>query len=209
MKYGIKIENSSSYHPAGNLLAEGTIRRVKNAIGGKTIQDAMDEILALNLVPREGHTLSLFKAMHTIASPASGIPVPESKVRWLTNRDWIDKKIAVQLSPQTSHQCPSPECITQDRHKLTREENVVCLPPVPEEDRPRSITSRRLRNRDIATTFRDGSVCANQGNWTMWDNKLVYTNAFSLDIEDIYTDNQVQMAARRNPTSRPWTDQRI
>ena len=59
-KYGIHIENSASYHPGRNLLAEVTVKRVKTVIGGDTIENAMDEILALNLVPRPGHTLSPF-----------------------------------------------------------------------------------------------------------------------------------------------------
>ena len=45
---GIELITSSAYNPAGNLLAENGIRRVKRAIGHVKMEDAWDDIQALN-----------------------------------------------------------------------------------------------------------------------------------------------------------------
>ena len=48
-KLGIWQDMSSAYNPAGNKLAENTVKRIKKAIGNSKIEDATKEIAALNL----------------------------------------------------------------------------------------------------------------------------------------------------------------
>ena len=45
---GIELKTSSHYNPAGNLLAENGIRRIKRAIGSEKMEEAWDDIQALN-----------------------------------------------------------------------------------------------------------------------------------------------------------------
>ena len=45
---GITLKTSSAYNPAGKLLAENGIRRVKRAIGSEKMDDAWDDIQTLN-----------------------------------------------------------------------------------------------------------------------------------------------------------------
>ena len=85
-KYGIQIENSVAYYPAGNLLAERTIKRVKTELRSRTLEDAMDQILALNLAPRRGESLSPFESMHSIVSLVSGIPTSDKRLKFLTDK---------------------------------------------------------------------------------------------------------------------------
>ena len=44
----IKQDGSSAFHPAGNRLAENAVKRIKNAMGDKRIEDALPDICALN-----------------------------------------------------------------------------------------------------------------------------------------------------------------
>ena len=118
----LKSRTLRAKNPAGNLLAEKTIQRVKTAIGGKNIEDAMNDILALNLVPQKGQSLSPFESMHAISSPATGIPMSRENIRWLTNRDCINKKLNSDIT-FTQSKCPIPDGISKDQERFTQEEN--------------------------------------------------------------------------------------
>ena len=127
-QYGIKVENSAAYHPGGNLLAERTIGRVKTAMGSLTMKDAMDDILALNLVPRRDESLSPFESMHSLASPVSGIPISPERLKFLTDQTWLKKQEhnEAQIFDKKKPKCPDlTVCFGQDEHKYTRQENLL------------------------------------------------------------------------------------
>ena len=71
---GIDIITSSAYNPAGNLLAENGIRRVKRAIGRDKMEDAWDSIQALNYSsPYSNEIQSPFEAMYKFYPKQIGI----------------------------------------------------------------------------------------------------------------------------------------
>merc|ERR1712030_62534 len=71
---GIASITSSAYHPAGNLLAETGIRRVKRAIGREKMEDAWDHIQALNYSsPYSNEIRSPFEAMYKFSPKHTGI----------------------------------------------------------------------------------------------------------------------------------------
>ena len=75
---GIKTITSSAYNPAGNLLAENGIRRVKRAIGREKMEEAWDSIQALNYSsPYSNEIQSPFEAMYKFYPKQIGIPKPE------------------------------------------------------------------------------------------------------------------------------------
>ena len=88
-KYGIKIVTSSAYNPVGNLLAENGIRRVKRAIGRQTVEEAFDDIEALNhSSPYSNEIQSPFEAMFKFTPKPINIPRPE----FLRNGDTTARK---------------------------------------------------------------------------------------------------------------------
>ena len=81
---GITLKTSSAYNPAGNLLAENGIRRVKRAIGNKKMSDAWDDIQALNQSsPYSNEIQSPFEALYGFQPKVIGIPQPD----YLNNAD--------------------------------------------------------------------------------------------------------------------------
>lgn len=75
---GIKLVTSSAYNPTGNLLAENGIRRIKRAIGRETIEDAFDDIEALNhSSPYSNEIQSPFEAMYKFTPKPINLPRPE------------------------------------------------------------------------------------------------------------------------------------
>ena len=75
---GIDLITSSAYNPAGNLLAENGIRRVKRAIGREKIEDAWDDIQALNhSSPYSNEIQSPFEAIYKYTPKLIGIPKPD------------------------------------------------------------------------------------------------------------------------------------
>ena len=75
---GIEIKTSSAYNPAGNLMAENGIRRIKRAIGNEKFSDAWDDIQALNQSsPYSNEIQSPFEAMYGFQTTVFGIPKPE------------------------------------------------------------------------------------------------------------------------------------
>ena len=76
------------FHPAGNRLAENAVQRIKKAIGGRKIEDAMEDISALNHgQPYNNKTLTPYEALHGVISPLNGIPMPDTKETELVTRD--------------------------------------------------------------------------------------------------------------------------
>ena len=87
-KLGIWQDTSSAYNPAENRLAKNTVKRVKKAMGNRKIEDAMQDIIALNLSPPyNNQRLTPFEAMHGLVSPVNRIPMTESGEKEPVNRD--------------------------------------------------------------------------------------------------------------------------
>ena len=100
----IKQDASSAYHPAGNRLAENAVKRIKHAIGDKKIEDAKNEICALNNgVSYSNDRLTAFKALHGLASPVNGIPMTDKSFKELVQRKWVTDKVNAKENPLPTH----------------------------------------------------------------------------------------------------------
>ena len=112
-------DSLSAYHPAGNRLAENAVKRIKRAIGDKTIEDAMEDICALNNgIPYTNMRLSPFESLTGIVSPVNGIPMTEHSQKILVSRDWVTEKVNAKENPPPTH----PENNTtngEDNHPQT------------------------------------------------------------------------------------------
>merc|ERR1712148_68755 len=84
---------SSAYNPAGNLLAENNIRRVKRAIGRNRMEEAWTDIQTLNFSsPFSNKIQSPFEAMYKFYPKPIGIPKPdflriENKTQRINHRE--------------------------------------------------------------------------------------------------------------------------
>mgnify|MGYP003330675700 CR=1 FL=1 len=116
---GITLDTSSAYNPAGNLLAENGIRRVKRAIGHKKFKDAWAHIQALiQSSPYSRGTQSPIEAKYGFQKGIAGIPLPEfienGKLRKWTHK--INRKMATRGNSKKKTRQPT----TWSNHRTTR-----------------------------------------------------------------------------------------
>ena len=119
---GITSITSSAYNPAGNLLAENSIRRVKRAIGREKIEDAWEDIQALNYSsPYNNETRSPFEAMYKFYPKQIGIPKPDF-LRTENQTRRINHKAEKNID---KYGCDQWEERSFDRHKVTMKERLI------------------------------------------------------------------------------------
>ena len=122
-EYGIQTITSSAYNPAGNLLAENNIRRVKRAIGRNKMEKAWTDIQALNFSsPFSNKFQSPFEAMYKFYPKPIGIPKPDflrienktQRINYKNERN-VDYKYGCSKWNERSF----------DRDKLTMKERLI------------------------------------------------------------------------------------
>ena len=101
---GIWQDSSSAYHPAGNRLAENVVQRLKKAIADRTIEDAMQDIVALNHAPPyKDQRLTPFESLTGLVSPLNGIPMTDKSRKELVSREWLTEKVNAKENPLPTH----------------------------------------------------------------------------------------------------------
>merc|ERR1712015_159735 len=119
---GIASITSSAYHPAGNLLAETGIRRVKRAIGREKMEHAWDHIQALNYSsPYSNEIRSPFEAMYKFSPKHIGIPKPE----FLRNGTETKRKNHKEARNIDNYGCNQWESRNLDKDKITMKERLI------------------------------------------------------------------------------------
>ena len=121
----IRQDASSAYHPSGNRLAENAVKRIKNAMGNKRIEDALPDICALNHgVSYCDNRLSAFEALYGIAFPVNGIPMTDKSEKELVSREFIGDKVNGKANtPPTNPD--NNKTIGEDSHPQTHWDNLV------------------------------------------------------------------------------------
>ena len=119
---GIDSITSSAYNPSGNLLAENSIRRVKRAIGRERMEDAWEDIQALNYSsPYSNKIRSPFEAMYKFYPKQIGIPKPDF-LRTENQTQRINHKAEKNVD---KYGCDQWEERSFDRHKVTMKERLI------------------------------------------------------------------------------------
>ena len=86
-EFNIVQDKSSAHHPSGNRCIENAVQRIKRAIGDKNIEDAMNDIIALNHGhPYNSKTLTPHKKLYGMISPVPGIPMTPEAEKVLVDR---------------------------------------------------------------------------------------------------------------------------
>ena len=121
-KLKIWQDTSSVYHPAGNKLIENTVGRIKHVIGDQKIEEAMLDIVALNMSqPYSNKTLTPYEELFALTSPVNGIPMTKEANKELIDRKWLsNKKQREQLRNSNPTMKPFSR---EDRHAQTKKEN--------------------------------------------------------------------------------------
>ena len=115
---GIAIDTSSAYNPAGNLLAENGIRRVKRAIG----VDAWDDIQALNQSsPYSNETQSPFEAMYGFQTAVFGLPQPE----YLKKQKIAGDNLQTRRNRKSDRNVKPYGCKSQDESNFDRDSQTM------------------------------------------------------------------------------------
>ena len=119
---GIWQDKSSAYHPAGNRCVENAVGRIKRAIGTNKIEDAIDDLSALNMSsPYNNKTLSPVEELYGRVAPVNGIPRPHYLDKDLISRDLLTERL--QRAEQTGSNPELKKFSPEDKHEPTQEEN--------------------------------------------------------------------------------------
>ena len=119
---GIWQDKSSAYHAPGNKCVENAVGRIKRAIGKNKIEDAIDDINALNISsPYNNKTLAAVEDMYARTSQVNGIPRPDH-----LDKELISRELVSERKTRAEHTGSNPHArsfTSKDQHEPTQEEN--------------------------------------------------------------------------------------